>query len=453
MTETFNSINAEKPVTSGAGSQETVLLVDDEENILMALRRLLRRSGYRCLFATSGAEGLKILEQESVDLIVSDMRMPGMDGAQFLTQVRERWPRTVRILLTGYADISSTIEALNKGGIYRYISKPWDDQGLLDAIAEGVRIHRLEREKAELLVLTQQQNLQLKSFNEELEQRVRARTEELRQTADMLDLAFKELKDSYSLFVRVFSTVISSRPHLAKSQPQQVADLARKLGTLLKLSDDELRHIYFAGLLMDLGKLSLSDDLLARAEARLGHSDLPEYQRYPLLGEMTLMAIPELEETAKLVRSHAEFLDGSGFPDMLSGKQIPRGARILRVARDFIGLQSGLMRKVLTDADEACEIIRKGAGKRYDPLVVDVLVAYVKSLATEAAEFREMRVGVLSLKPGMVVARDLVNSNGILLVARGYKLTLGIIDKLAAFEKLEKEQLNIFVMDNGSNAK
>src|SRR5690606_16717509 len=132
--------------------------------------------------------------------------------AQLPPQVRERWPRTVRMLLTGYADISSTIEALNKGGIYRYISKPWDDQGLLDAIAEGVRIRRLEREKAELLALTQQQNQQLKLFNEELEKRVQARTEELRQTADMLDLAYKELKDSYSLFVRVFSTVISSRP-------------------------------------------------------------------------------------------------------------------------------------------------------------------------------------------------------------------------------------------------
>jgi response regulator RpfG family c-di-GMP phosphodiesterase len=453
MTDAFDSINTEKPAVPTASLQETVLLVDDEENILMALRRLLRRSGYRCFFATSGAEGLKILEQENVDLIVSDMRMPGMDGAQFLTQVRERWPRTVRMLLTGYADISSTIEALNKGGIYRYISKPWDDQGLLDAIAEGVRIRRLEREKAELLVLTQQQNQQLKAFNEELEKRVRARTEELRQTADMLDLAYKELKDSYSLFVRVFSTVISSRAHLAKSQPQKVADLARTLGMVLKLSEDELRHIYFAGLLMDLGKLSLSDDLLAKAEARLGHNDLPEYQRYPLLGEMTLMAIPELEQTAKLIRSHAEYLDGSGFPDGISGKQIPRGARILRVARDFVGLQSGLMRTAPTDADEACEIIRKGAGKRYDPHVVDVLATHVKSLAQATADVRELRMGVLSLKPGMVVSRDLVNSNGILLVAKGYKLTLGIIEKLTAFEKLEKEQLNIFVVDNGSNVK
>jgi response regulator RpfG family c-di-GMP phosphodiesterase len=451
MTDTFDSINTEKPAVPAASQQETVLLVDDEENILMALRRLLRRSGYRCFFATSGADGLKILEQENVDLIVSDMRMPGMDGAQFLTQVRERWPRTVRMLLTGYADISSTIEALNKGGIYRYISKPWDDQGLLDAIAEGVRIRRLEREKAELLALTQQQNQQLKAFNEELEKRVQARTEELRQTADMLDLAYKELKDSYSLFVRVFSTVISSRPHLAKSQSQQVADLARRLGTLLKLSEDELRHIYFAGLLTDLGKLGLSDDLLARAESRLGHNDLPEYQRYPLLGEMALLAIPELEQTAKLIRSHAEYLDGSGYPDMLSGKQIPRGARILRVARDFVGLQSGLMRTAPTSVDEACAIIKTGAGKRYDPHVVEALVIHVKSLAAEASDVHVMRIGVLALKPGMVVARDLVNANGILLVARGYKLTAGIIEKLAAFEKLEKEKLNIFVVDNGSN--
>lgn len=102
----------------------TLLFVDDEPSILSALRRLFRPHGYRILIAESGAAGLAILEQEAVDLIISDMRMPEMDGATFLKQARSRWPGTVRILLTGYADVTSTVAAINEGEIYRYIAKP-----------------------------------------------------------------------------------------------------------------------------------------------------------------------------------------------------------------------------------------------------------------------------------------------------------------------------------------
>ena len=109
----------------------TLLCVDDEANIVSALERLLRPHGYRVLRAQSGAEGLSILAQEAVDLVISDMRMPEMDGAQFLEQVRARWPECVRILLTGYADVDSTVAAINKGEIYRYLAKPWNDQEVL----------------------------------------------------------------------------------------------------------------------------------------------------------------------------------------------------------------------------------------------------------------------------------------------------------------------------------
>lgn len=102
----------------------TLLLVDDEPSILSALRRLFRPCGYRILTAESGAGGLELLERENIDLVISDMRMPVMDGAQFLERVRGGWPRVVRILLTGYADITSTVNAINKGAIYRYIPSP-----------------------------------------------------------------------------------------------------------------------------------------------------------------------------------------------------------------------------------------------------------------------------------------------------------------------------------------
>src|SRR5829696_6291251 len=99
----------------------TLLLVDDEANILSALRRLFRPNGYRVLTAGGGEEGLAVLARESVDLVISDMRMPNMDGSQFLAKVRAGWPDVLRVLLTGFADVNSTIEAINQGEIYRYI--------------------------------------------------------------------------------------------------------------------------------------------------------------------------------------------------------------------------------------------------------------------------------------------------------------------------------------------
>ena len=135
-----------------------LLLVDDEASILSSLRRLLRPAGYVIHTAESGRAGLEILEREPVDLVISDMRMPEMNGAQFLEQVRQRWPATMRILLTGYADVSSTIDAINRGEIYRYISKPWDDNQLTLTIRDALETSRLRDENARLLALTRAQN-------------------------------------------------------------------------------------------------------------------------------------------------------------------------------------------------------------------------------------------------------------------------------------------------------
>ena len=132
----------------------SILLVDDEPNILSSLRRVLRPNGFTIFTAESGALGLEILEQHPVNLVVSDMRMPGMDGAKFLEHVRERWPDTMRILLTGYSDVSSTIDAINRGEIYRYISKPWQEDDLLLVIRDALEKQRLLKENERLLAIT-----------------------------------------------------------------------------------------------------------------------------------------------------------------------------------------------------------------------------------------------------------------------------------------------------------
>lgn len=176
----------------------TILLVDDETNILKALHRLLRPEGYRILTAESGADALAILARESVDLVVSDMRMPEMDGAVFLAKVRQTWPDTVRLLLTGHADMAQTVSAINQGEIYRFIAKPWNDQELIIIVRQALEQLYLKRENFRLQQLTAEQNEALKLANNTLEQKVAQRTAELSQLVSFLELTQEELKSSFS---------------------------------------------------------------------------------------------------------------------------------------------------------------------------------------------------------------------------------------------------------------
>lgn len=136
---------------------------------------------------------------------MSDARMPNMDGASLLAQVRQRWPATMRIMLTGYADPTAIIKAINDGQIHRYISKPWNDEELLVILRQSLEHQHSERERQRLERLARVQNDQLKLLNSTLEKHVAARTAELQQTADMLDLAYEELKHSYVTGTEVFS--------------------------------------------------------------------------------------------------------------------------------------------------------------------------------------------------------------------------------------------------------
>ncbi|PKM20859.1 MAG: response regulator [Gammaproteobacteria bacterium HGW-Gammaproteobacteria-15] len=119
-------------------SKPLVLCVDDESNILKALQRLFIHQGVQLLLADSGAKALELMQQHRVNLIISDMRMPGMSGAEFLAQAEQLQPDAYRILMSGYSDVASTASAKNLGKIHHYIQKPWDNQQLLAAVADGL---------------------------------------------------------------------------------------------------------------------------------------------------------------------------------------------------------------------------------------------------------------------------------------------------------------------------
>ncbi|WP_412480334.1 response regulator [Azonexus sp. IMCC34839] len=142
-------------MTNLPSTPRTLLLVDDEESILSSLRRMLRRDGYQIVTATSGDEGLKRLAEAPVGVILSDQRMPGMTGTEFLSIVKESYPETIRMVLSGYTDINSITEAINRGAIYKFLTKPWDDELLRGHIAEAFQRYEMKQENHRLAAINQ----------------------------------------------------------------------------------------------------------------------------------------------------------------------------------------------------------------------------------------------------------------------------------------------------------
>ncbi|WP_435749798.1 response regulator [Thauera sp. AutoDN2] len=169
--------------------RRTLLLVDDEENILAALKRALRRDRYDILTANSGAEGLARLAEQSVDVIVSDQRMPGMTGVEFLREARKAHPDTVRIVLSGYTELKSITDAINEGAIYKFLTKPWDDEQLRTNIAEAFKLRELAQENHRLTEALRVSNAELAAANARLEALLTTKEHELVIDNAALDVA------------------------------------------------------------------------------------------------------------------------------------------------------------------------------------------------------------------------------------------------------------------------
>ncbi|SDO18162.1 Response regulator c-di-GMP phosphodiesterase, RpfG family, contains REC and HD-GYP domains [Pseudomonas arsenicoxydans] len=424
-----------------------VLLVDDEESILNSLRRLLRGQPYEVLLATSGAQALEIMAREPVDLVMSDARMPNMDGATLLAHIHQHYPDTLRILLTGYVDLTTIVKAINEGQIDRYISKPWHDEELLLTLRQSLAYQRSERERLRLERETWHRNEELKVLNATLEKHVAARTSELQQTADMLDLAYEELKHSYVTGTEVFSLLANLRLPPAKQTNRQIIELVRVYCKLHGVDEASTRDLAMAAALYNIGKLSWTDGMMNTPSDLLHHTDRERYRGYPKQSESLLMTLDPMKDAARLILHHQERWDGSGFPDRLKGEAIPLGSRWLKLAVDFIELQRGLILERQMNSDEALVYIRQYAGRLYDPDLVEdfiqVCAAYLSdvSLADPTVKVLTTR----DLAAGMLLARNLNADNGMLLLNAGKVLSGPLIEKLIAFEAMEGAKYSIFV--------
>ncbi len=440
-----------QPADTKAPRAGTILCIDDEPNILSALRRLFRAQGYEVLTEESARAGLAVLDARQVDLVISDMRMPEMNGVEFLEQARARCPDTLRLLLTGNADVRLILDAVNRGEIYRYITKPWDDNEMTLVVRHAFERQALEREQRRLEALTVYQNEQLRELNQSLEEKVASRTEQLRKVLDDLVGSNDKLKRNFLTGIQVFSSLIELRGGHLAGHSRRVADLARRLALKLGLDARETQQIFIAGLLHNIGKIGFSDALLEMPVPRMNGELLGLYRAYPARGEQLLMPLEDLREAATLVRAHQERFDGEGFPDRLAGLDIPIGARILALASDYDNLQIGTLTERQLRPEQAAQIVIESRGKRYDPAVVAAFEEVTTGRAPVEAT-RDEALPVAKLRAGMRTTRDLVTRDGSLLLSAEHVLTDRMIRQIGDFERTSGMSFSVYVRLNEAEA-
>jgi putative two-component system response regulator len=313
-----------------------IMMVDDEPSNLRLLERLFRRD-YQVLTAPSGEEALRLLEQHDVALLVTDQRMPGMTGIELLKRTAPTRPHMVRIVLTGYADMEALVEAINCGQVYRYVTKPWNNDDLRLTVARALEHYETNRARHEM-----------EEANRRLVGRVQAMSRGV---------------------VRAISDALEAKDRYVYGHARRVSGYASAIGRRLRLSVELLEHISLAALLHDVGKIATPDSVLLKP-GLLDDEERSVVRLHAERGARLLGRIPGMEDAAELVRYHHEDYDGTGYPEGLAGEQIPLGARVIRVADAYDAMTSPRPFRDALGHDAAVAELQRGAGTRFDPQVV-----------------------------------------------------------------------------------
>jgi response regulator RpfG family c-di-GMP phosphodiesterase len=436
-------MTSSEPAVSAATKtpiRAAVLCVDDEISILKSLQRLLMAAGFDVVTATGGEQGLLLLEKQEFAVIISDMRMPGMTGAEFLQLAAKRCPDSQRLVLTGYADIDSTIVAINQGQIQRYIQKPWSNEALLVQVRESAEKYLLVKENKELQHKLSVQNQKLKEMNQLLEQHVLKRTAQLRKVLKQLELEHQSLLD-------VLFNFISVNPHLSGHFAQHVARTCHLLCSHLKLEAKEQQQIVMAGLLSQLGLLGMDPTLYSKSYHALDGTERQQYYTHPAMAQLMLLPASHLALMSDAIYHQYERYNGSGSPDHLVGTDIPLGARIVALARDFwlmIEKQEGQQESAFSNAILQ---LKMQQGSSYDPALLNILstLAVEELSGAELIASSHLQLETNELEVGMVLERPLYNENRILLLPHGHVFSSLSIAKLRQIEAKRQKKWALLV--------
>lgn len=372
-----------------------ILLVDDEQNILSGYKRNLR-SFFNVFTASSGREGLNIIKENGpFAVVVSDYKMPEMNGNQFLAKVKDIAPDTVRMMLTGFADLEATMDAVNQGHIFRFLTKPCSTEKLLASLNDGVKQFRLLTVEKELLE--------------------------------------KTLKGTIKVMVDILSSVNPT----AFSRTSRFQRLLPKIANLLSISDKW--ELEVSTLLSQIGCVIIPPEVLEQKFAGEMLDDKKEelYRSHPFVGKSLLENIPRLENVANVIYHQFDDFDGENNSGKLKGEEIPIISRILKVLNDFDTLvTSG---KSFEDALDAL----KSNSQLYDP---NVLIALDASITGIYDGLNLSSVLIEELEPGVVAAENIVDKNGFVLITKGAEITQMLKIKLLNYAKLGNVKEPIMIL-------
>jgi response regulator RpfG family c-di-GMP phosphodiesterase len=363
----------------GAWVQEhSVLFVDDEVNILNALQRLLRNEPIQVLTATRPAEAFELIDHHLPEVVISDQCMPEMSGVDFLASVRDRHNDIVRMMMTGLTDMTIAAEAINRGEIYRLITKPWDDADLKATLRHAFDHHELKSEIKRLNQITREQSFKFQDMNKNLEESVRDRTKQL-------DAKNRELRTAYIETIRALAEAIDAKDTYTRGHSERVAVYSSRISHQMGLQTELIERIYFAGLLHDVGKIGIPDAIITKP-GRLDPKEYESMQRHPEIGARILEPVEFLRSIVPCVRHHHEWFDGSrsGYPDRLAGDHIPLPSRVIVVADTVEAMTSDRPYRKGLPLDAVVSELHKFSGTQFDPVVID---AFLKLLEGEGDSF------------------------------------------------------------------
>lgn len=347
---------------------DNIFFVDDEKNILKAVQRLFAdEEGIHVFAFDNPGDALKSLEQNMASVVVSDQKMPSMQGTDFLEIVKSRWPDAIRIIMSGYAELDVMIDAINKNNIFRFISKPFDNSELVLAVREALKHYSLSQENKRLHGITQKQNAELLILNRQLEGKVDQKTEELKNM-------IKKLERALDGSVRALARAVETRDPYTAGHQKRVAELACAIALEMHLPAQIIEGIHMAGIVHDLGKIYVPAEILNKP-GKLSPIERELIHVHPQVGFDILKGIDFPWPISQIILQHHERVDGSGYPNRLQNNDILLEAKIIAVADVVEAMSSHRPYRPAPGTNLALAEIEKNKGNFYDQEVAEACLS------------------------------------------------------------------------------
>ena len=331
--------------------EDRILIVDDEKMICSILARRLNREGYDCVIANNGTEALSHFYKDTFSLIISDIKMPEIDGIELLKRVNALNPKMMVVIMTAYPEIDLAVEAMRLGA-NDFLIKPVDLDLLVLSVKNVLEKKRLEEE--------------LEAYHKNLEKLVKERTSELQQA---LLVVKKDHLDS----VKLLAEVIDAKDPYTRGHSDRVRRLSMRIAMMLGFDEKRLENLVFGALLHDIGKIGIRDEVLQK-QGPLSPKEYQYIKQHPLIGVKIMEGIDFFKDKIPMIRNHHEHFDGSGYPDGLIGESIPLEARIIAVPDAFDALTSLRPHHRAMPIEDALLEMEKWKGKQFDPQVLKIFL-------------------------------------------------------------------------------